>query len=262
VSDSPSQSALREWQEHMRHPITLAALIGTGAVMGVAGPFETARHLGLGARLLYWLAVCTVGYGIGSGISHLLSRRLKHMPVLIGITAMSAATGLLISLFILSLNAAVFHWLPETHELVTFIGTLFGISWIVTAVLTYAARHQELNKAQEAPPHPQPALPPILDRLPFEKRAALVALSVEDHYVRVHTLNGQEMILMRLSDAIREVGDTAGAQVHRSHWAAFEQVSAVRREGDRAILTMVSGADIPVSRANIHKIKEAGLLPR
>ena len=66
---------------------------------------------------------------------------------------------------------------------------------------------------------------------------------------------------MRLSDAVKEVGPNPGAQVHRSHWVSFDQVENVRRTSDRAILTMRSGAEIPVSRANLPKIKEAGLLP-
>jgi hypothetical protein len=37
-----------------------------------------------------------------------------------------------------------------------------------------------------------------------------VALSVEDHYVRVRTTRGEEMILMRLSDAIRETAPETG----------------------------------------------------
>lgn len=70
------------------------------------------------------------------------------------------------------------------------------------------------------------------------------------------------MVLMRLSDAMKETGNIPGAQVHRSHWVAFKAVTAARREGDRAILTLSSGVDIPVSRANLSKVKEAGLLPR
>ena len=66
---------------------------------------------------------------------------------------------------------------------------------------------------------------------------------------------------MRLADAIAETGDTAGLQVHRSHWVALDQVRGVRREGDRAILSMAHGPDIPASRSNIAALKEAGLLP-
>jgi lipoyl(octanoyl) transferase len=70
------------------------------------------------------------------------------------------------------------------------------------------------------------------------------------------------MLLMRLSDAIHEVDHLHGAQVHRSYWAAFDQVASARKERDRVILTMTTGDEVPVSRANLPKIKEAGLWPR
>jgi len=75
-------------------------------------------------------------------------------------------------------------------------------------------------------------------------------------------VQGESLVLLRLSDAIREVGDTAGAQVHRSHWVAWDAITAARREGDRAILTLKTGTEIPVSRANLGKIKDAGFLPK
>ncbi len=85
---------------------------------------------------------------------------------------------------------------------------------------------------------------------------------MEDHYVRIRTTKDEDMILMRLADAIKEVGATSGLQVHRSHWVSLDQVTAATRKGDGALLNMSSGPDIPVSRANVAAIKEAGLLPR
>ena len=89
-----------------------------------------------------------------------------------------------------------------------------------------------------------------------------MSLSVQDHYVEVTTTKGRELILLRLGDAMAEVGETAGLQVHRSHWVATDQVTAARRDGARAILTMSDGRDIPVSRTYVPAIKEAGLLSR
>ena len=79
---------------------------------------------------------------------------------------------------------------------------------------------------------------------------------------RRRTTKGDHLVLMRLGDAMREVGDTAGAQVHRSHWVAFDAVTACRRDGDRAILTLSDGSELPVSRANVGKIRDAGLLAK
>ena len=79
--------------------------------------------------------------------------------------------------------------------------------------------------------------------------------------LRVATSTGTDLILMRLSDAMDETGDVAGMQVHRSHWVATGEVTAARRDGARAILTLSDGRDIPVSRTYVPAVKEAGLLP-
>lgn len=104
--------------------------------------------------------------------------------------------------------------------------------------------------------------PRLLDRLPPDKRGRLVAPSVDDHYVRVRTTRGEDMLLMRLGDAIRVTAPTPGLRVHRSHWVARDAVQTVRREGDRAVSKMTVGGDNPASRSHIPALREAGLLPR
>ena len=53
-----------------------------------------------------------------------------------------------------------------------------------------------------------------------EAAAELYAIESEDHYLRVHTSAGQELILMRLADAVRELAGVEGLQTHRSWWVA------------------------------------------
>ena len=87
-------------------------------------------------------------------------------------------------------------------------------------------------------------------------------MSVQDHYVEVTTTAGSSLLLMRLSDAMRETGDVEGLQVHRSHWVARAHVTAAKREGDKAILTLSDGRNLPASRSHIKALKEIGILPR
>ena len=157
------------------------------------------------------------------------------------------------------LNLLAFGWMPGGAEWLRFVGVTFAIAAIITVGIATARRQLEAPPPRDKAPDPEVSR--ILTRIAHDKRGPLVALSVEDHYVRVQTTKGEDLILMRLSDAIAEVGATPGAQVHRSHWVAFGQVSAARRQGDRAILTLSNGTDIPVSRPNLPRIKEAGLLP-
>ena len=53
-----------------------------------------------------------------------------------------------------------------------------------------------------------------------------------------------------------------GLQIHRSHWVAWGAVVETRREGDRVLLRLSTGDDIPVSRSHISKLREAGVLPK
>lgn len=105
-----------------------------------------------------------------------------------------------------------------------------------------------------------PGPPALLDRVAFEKRGALVSLSMEDHYVRVRTTQGDDLVLMRLSDAIKETAPVQGLQTHRSHWVALDFLTACTRSGAGAVLTMHHGPDIPVSRSQIDQAKAKGLL--
>ncbi|ERM03598.1 hypothetical protein Q644_00945 [Brucella intermedia 229E] len=68
--------------------------------------------------------------------------------------------------------------------------------------------------------------PPLLARLKPGNRGAILRLSAEDHYTRIVTSRGgEELLLLRFSDALNEVGNTSGLQIHRSHWVADRHVA-------------------------------------
>ncbi len=256
MSDGHPQSALRQWRNHMGHPATLIVLLGVATVLGVAGPFGTDERLNLLQRLAYWCVTVCATYALGVLCDAAVRGAFSRSGFAVQLALSAVLTGISICAAVFIINLIVFGWVMDGVALTSFVASTFVIAAIVTIVLGVVRQH-----GQSTPQVVAPAPPKLLSRLPLEKRAALVALSVEDHYVRVQTLKGEELVLMRLSDAIGEVGDTLGGQVHRSHWAAFGQITSARRAGDRALLTMTTGAEIPVSRANIAMIKEAGLLP-
>jgi DNA-binding LytR/AlgR family response regulator len=99
-----------------------------------------------------------------------------------------------------------------------------------------------------------PSAPTELDllraKLPFAlRKAAILSLSAEDHYVRVRTDSGQALILMNLADAVAALGQDAGVRIHRSHWVARDLVGAAAREGGRLVVRLDDGTTLPVSRA-------------
>ncbi|WP_417243198.1 LytTR family DNA-binding domain-containing protein [Celeribacter sp.] len=258
MSDGKTQVALREWRAYMTRRETLLALAGVSVFVTLAAPFNSGALLGFGPRLVYWAAMVSLTFAAGSLITLTLKPGLGALPFAFRVFTLGILTSLGVLAVVVVINAMAFGWVPPARDWPLFAATLVGMTLLITAAFQYFDTRMRTDQN-----HPPRAGVPILDRVPIEKRGALVALSVEDHYVRVRTSTGEALILMRLGDAVREVGETTrGAQVHRSHWAAFDQVTGVRRDGDRAILSMTTGDDIPVSRTNIKTLKEAGLLPR
>jgi hypothetical protein len=124
-----------------------------------------------------------------------------------------------------------------------------------------ATPHQE----ELTPNNSKPSLP-LSSRLPTRLRSAeIYALSAEDHYVRVHTSNGEALILIRFSDAILEAeSQTAhvskGLKVHRSWWVAEDAIEAVKKTGRSAEITLKNQTRVPVSRNSVSPLKEMGWL--
>jgi LytTr DNA-binding domain len=251
VNTTTPASALRELRAHYRQPMVLAVMAGVALILGISGPFHTLSAFPLLPRLGYWTAVVVLTYGAGYFISRLAGPRFVSLPLPLRVAATAFLIACAVTVIILILNLGM-GVPPETiAESTGGFLAIFGICLAVEAV--GAVARLTFSKAT------RPAV--ILDRLPFDKRGALIALSAQDHYVDVITTSGREMLLMRLSDAIRETGDVPGLQVHRSHWVARAHITRVRRNGDTATLTLRDHTEIPVSRSGLKLVQDAGLLP-
>lgn len=252
VKNDYPHSALREWRAFFLRRQTQGAMAGVAGILGIAGPFGTETFFSLVPRIGYWAAMVWTSYGVGLLAGHLIAPWIpRRWPVAVGVVSSGTVIGLAVTLAVFLVNFLVAGFVPDLQNLPGFVLTVIAIAIIVTAL------HQILEGRPDAP-----EAPPLLERLKLENRGRLVALSVEDHYVRVRTTAGEEMLLMRLGDAIREIGATDGLKVHRSHWVAASEITAARREGDRAILTMTHGPEIPVSRSNLAQLRDRGVLPR
>ncbi|MEZ5790290.1 MAG: LytTR family DNA-binding domain-containing protein [Nitratireductor sp.] len=87
-----------------------------------------------------------------------------------------------------------------------------------------------------------------------------MSLQAQDHYVRVTTTRGSEMILIRLADAENELGTGLGERVHRSWWVAKGHASRLERSNGRMELILSNGTSVPVSRS-YRKAAEFLVLP-
>ncbi|MEQ1800799.1 MAG: LytTR family DNA-binding domain-containing protein [Gammaproteobacteria bacterium] len=97
----------------------------------------------------------------------------------------------------------------------------------------------------------------FLQRLPATVSPdEVIALKAEQHYIKVYTSDRSFMTLFRFSDAVAEMDPSAGQQVHRSYWVRSSAIRAVRREGGKYSVELVSGLLAPISEANRGLIRE------
>lgn len=105
---------------------------------------------------------------------------------------------------------------------------------------------------------PEPAILDRLERLKGLRAKDLHALEAEDHYVKVHTAAGSELVYYRFSDALRDVQALDGIRVHRSFWVSRAAVERVEKQGRHTELLLRSGLRVPVS-AGFREIVRAAL---
>ncbi|MBC6980752.1 LytTR family transcriptional regulator [Caulobacter sp. 17J80-11] len=98
----------------------------------------------------------------------------------------------------------------------------------------------------------------LLERLPARLGREVIALGMEDHYVRVFTRRGDTLVLMRMADAVAELAAVDGAQVHRSWWVARAAVVASERRGRSGVLRLDTGLEVPVARRRLAELKALG----
>ncbi len=96
-------------------------------------------------------------------------------------------------------------------------------------------------------PHPAPE-PAFLDRLEKIQLEQITALEAEDHYVRIHSDTGSELIHYRFTDAVTEMGGHTGVQVHRSFWVSRGAVESVVRRGRSFDIVLKGGQRVPVGQ--------------
>lgn len=240
---------------------TLAACLIVGLVLAASGAFETGR-LPVVPRFVYWIGLVAGGVAVARLIRGLVLRSawLTASPWLAA-GAIALATALLMTVVVGVSNALLLSALlvgPPTPW--GRIYTVFPDVVVVTGsltVLSILVRGGPSSRTHQAPEGSPP--PHFLSRLPPKlSGAALFAVEAEDHYLRLHTSKGQDLILMRLSDALPELEGIEGARTHRSWWVARAAVVSAERSEGRATLTLADGTEAPVSRSYLKPLREAG----
>ncbi len=242
----------RRWQ---RLSLDLLLLTGLGLLMAQLGPYRTVDAPQL-LRTAYWL-LAVLGSGLaGILVDRALGSRIRRLWLRIAIVSLVITPP--VTLFVYALNAIMLD-LPRRPWL------LPQLAWqvLVVMVLIMTLRALLWRRVVETRTVVMPPLPEAERRfrlrLSAKRRAArLVAIEAEDHYVRVHTDAGSELVPMRFSEAVEELALAHGYRLHRSWWAAADAVEAVRWSRGSGEARLEGGILAPVSRSCAAALKEAG----
>ena len=247
-----SASRVVRWR---RVALELALLAAVGLLLGLLGPYRTLDVPPL-LRTVYWL-LATIGSGVvGILLDALLGPRIRGFWLRVAVVALAMTPP--VTLYVYGLNAWLLD-LPRRWWLLPQLGwQVLAVALLLMALRALAWRRVVETRTIVVPPLPE-AERAFRQRLSAKRRAArLIAVEAEDHYVRVHTDSGSELVLMRFAEAMAELALAHGYRLHRSWWAAAEAIEAVKWKRGGGEARLAGGLVAPVSRSCADALKQAG----
>ncbi|MGD9475947.1 UNVERIFIED_ORG: LytTR family transcriptional regulator [Roseateles sp. XES5] len=258
------QSALRELQVFLRAPRFWATFGAVVLIFWVTGPYGTAERLAAAPRLGFWLVLHAVAWGIAVTaivfVNTLLRGRIPSLPRRMALGTVIA--GIPVGLATEAISLLTFGGTPTLATIAESIATGLLLSALFCG-LTFMTMSSK--QAEALAPTPAPVAEeqtgersevPLLRRLKPENRGTILHMTVADHYTEVTTSRGRELVLLRFSDALEELGGTAGLQVHRSHFVADNHVDRLLRSDGRLAIRLKDGREIPVSRSRNEAVRD------
>lgn len=244
--------------------VDLAACAVTGVVLGAVGPFGSFFNDGLAVRIGYWTAVLVIsGAVFGAAIRWAWPRMPRRrvplrfwLPMLIVVASGPTA--------VISRIIAVVLW-PGIRQRVGWIewygqALLIGAVYVALYALLRMRTSAAATRTSAAATRADEGDPGFARTLPAGLGRDLICLQMEDHYVRVHTTRGSQLVLMSLSQAVSGLKGVEGLQTHRSWWVARAAIVGVVEDGRNLRLALSGGLTAPVSRGRVANLRAAGWL--
>lgn len=247
VNSQEFQLAKRELSETVRAPAFWLGFACVMAVLTVSAPFDSGEEFSFPGRALYWTGISLATFFPAA----LIIRQIHHVLVSRGHSAWGSSlvgglvAGVPVGLIVFAINSYIAG--NDDGELKD-IPRLIALCTPITAAVALLT-NIVVGTGSEQRADPQPQSSRLMQRLKPELRGDVLSLQAQDHYVEVTTDKGADLVLIRLSDAIAELGDADGLQVHRSWWVSKNAVKATRRDAHKLDLTLTDDRTVPVGRS-------------
>ncbi|WP_262693912.1 LytTR family DNA-binding domain-containing protein [Kordiimonas aquimaris] len=239
-------------------------LLLTATILAFLLPYDSNGELDFVLGAGEWLGHALILMASSGITARWLFPRLTNTNTLIAMTlysAINAVPVLLLSIVFdyilvsyntpLSYGADIYLW---------WIAESFVLTLLVIGSISIVAIKFEFSEYEtKATTSPQPGQK-FLNRLSPEMGADLICLEMEDHYLRVHTAKGSILVHMRMTDAVNELENFPGFQVHRSWWISADAIETISKQNRDYKAQLKNGMMIPISRSRVDTLKEKGFL--
>lgn len=251
----------------------LAVLLGLAVALSLIGAFGIFMAAPWPERLAYWARTVLAGYAFHRPLVRLGAGAAVRsgLPEAAGWAAAALIAAVPTTFWLWWLGPRIDFarpWPSDLEFLQTYVEVLV-IAALGLGVLWGVAGRRSASSPSSASPPSEPAVATepaagagpgarLLERLPARLGRDVVALGMEDHYVRVFTRRGDTLVLMRMGDAVAELAGVEGAQVHRSWWVARAAVVSAERRGRTGVLRLDTGLEVPVAKRRLAELKALG----
>lgn len=176
--------------------------------------------------------------------------KFRNQSIVFKLVALSAIASIAVVFVLAAFDGGLMGSWPLTNWGYQYLLALSIALFINTGVYITLKALGWIPSDKPSTTNTQPPELQFLERLPAKYYGAeLYAVSSEDHYVRVYTSCGEELILMRFADALKELNTVDGIQTHRSWWVARKGVLNSIRQDGKYRLVLKSGATALISRS-------------
>lgn len=241
-------------------PFALRAALGVlliTSLMAFWGPYGTGRF-GWPSVWYYWAGLMIPGWTMGLLVEAVIRRVRPGWPFLArySLVAALASVAVIAANYVTHAARGVDLVSVDHTRLVLQVTVL---TYVITLVYGAARRGLSGPAATDETVPERRAGSPLAEKLdPLHRRADLIALMSEDHYLRVHTSAGDSLVRLSLGEALTAVAQIDGARVHRSWWVARDAVDRIEKSSGRMRLVLSNGVKAPVSRSQTAHLRDAG----
>ena len=234
-----------------------ALVLAIGLLLGRLGPFGTFSELSAMERYGYWIGLTLLMWlqsvAVLALIDQPLSRKAWPRPARVILAGLMAAIPTAFEVAWAEMLLRVERDLGPL-DILAIAGDVALLS-VPTLLLTHGFRAPP--RAAFAPEAVTSGARSLVARMEPRRRGDLLAVNSEDHYVRLYSDQGDELIAMRFGEALGMLAAGDGLQVHRRWWVAADAVESVARSGDGLELTLRNGMTVPVSRSYAQQVRKA-----